>query len=487
MKTFKQYFYEATIPKWQQLLEGSDELQAALDLIEDIENKTGKKTLIVGGAVRDLLLGKVPHDVDIATAAPMDQLDELYQTYNIGQSKTFGIVVIKHKGFDFEVANFRMDKFEGEGNSRHPDSVEIAQDFKTDSARRDISINSLGINKDGEIIDYQGGIDDLNNKIIRAVGDPKQRFIEDGLRILRILRFSIKFGFEIEEKTYEAIKELSHLVNSLSKERITEELYKVAGISGKALADYIVKLDEIGLLQSIFPEVYKLKGMVHDPKHHPEGGPFEHSIEALKYSRSSDPVTNIAVLLHDIGKGETYIPQKEHKGRVRIHTYDGHDIAGPKIIAQIGQRLKLSSDDIKAIQFAAYRHMVLHNPERLKLSKLTDIVNNKYWPVLKEASYCDEMSRGDMNASEIAQKFEDIEKRVKESTGSPDDLKQNLKKLIDGNKLLQWIPELNKRDNKPLIGFIIKQVAEHIIDNKLFNITENEVKKIAIDFFHQSL
>lgn len=270
MKPFKQYFYEAAMSNWKSLVSENDELKSALELVAKIERATGKETLIVGGAARDLLLGQSPHDVDIASAATPEEIEKHFKVYDIGASKTFGIVVIRHNGFQFEVAQFRKDSYSDTADGRRPSSVDLVQSFKDDSSRRDFSINSLGINKDGEIVDYQNGVKDLNNKLIRAVGNPSQRFTEDALRILRSLRFSVKLGFDIEDETLEAARELAYLTDKLSKERIQEEIYKVASIGGKALADYIVKMDEIGLLQRVLPEVKALQNSLENPEHHPE-------------------------------------------------------------------------------------------------------------------------------------------------------------------------------------------------------------------------
>jgi len=484
MKTFKQFFYEAAVRGWQKFLDTNEELAAAFELLREIENKTGSTALLVGGCVRDLLMGKEPKDIDIASSASVEQIAKHFKAYDLGQSAKFGITVVKYKGFDFEVAQFRTDVYDDTANSRHPTGVKNVKSFADDSARRDLTINSLGIDKNGEIVDYQGGLEDLNNKILRAVGDPRQRFEEDALRIARLLRFSVKLGFDIEENTLQAAKELAHLVDKLSKERIKEEIYKVASISGAALANYIEKLEEVGLLEKIFPEFYALKGLQHDPKHHPES-PYVtgHVLECLKYSRSNDPVINLSIFSHDWGKQTTYNPRIEKNGKVRIHTYDGHDMESVRMIKIFGQRMKLSNNDIEAMQFAAYRHMVLHNPERLSKSKLADIVNNKHWPVLREVVYCDEMSRGDVNGQEVEAKLQAVEDSVKQGVGDPDTLKQKLKSLIDGRKLMEWIPDLNVRENKVYISQVMKRVHEHIIDNNLFEITEDEVKQLAQDFY----
>jgi|GEM_PF-694646 len=481
MQSFKQHFYEASMSNWKSLVSQNDELRNAIELIDQIENVTGKETLLVGGCVRDLLMGIQPHDVDIATAAPITDIKKHFKTHDIGQSKDFGIVVVRHGGYDYEIANFREDIFDDSADGRHPTGTNIAKSFKDDSARRDFSVNALGINKDGEIVDHQDGLKDLNKKILRAVGDPAQRFKEDGLRIMRLLRFAVKLGFSIEDKTLKAAKELNHLVGGLSKERIREEIYKVAGISGKALADYLIKLDEVGLLESVLPEFYALKGMPQDPQHHPEGDVDLHLLACLRQSRSKDPVTNLAILSHDLGKATTYNARQENNGRVRIHTYDGHDKEGLKIIEDMGKRLKMSNDDIEAIKFATSKHMVMHNAANLSKSKLATIVNDKNWPVLKEVVYADQMSSGNMNAEEVAKNLDDIEASVKQGLGDESEIKSKVKNIVDGNKILQWMPDLNKRELRPLIGKIMQQLNSYIIDNNLFDISEDEIKRIALE------
>lgn len=159
--------------------------------------------------------------------------------------------------------------------ARYPDDYEITQNFELDSARRDLTINSLGINKNGEIIDYQGGVDDIKNKLIRAVGEPRERFKEDALRLMRTLRFAARLGFNIEPKTLEAVRELGDLINTISKERVRGEILKTAEYGGKALANFIEKLDEANMLEKILPEVAELKNHTQPVDHHPEGATVE--------------------------------------------------------------------------------------------------------------------------------------------------------------------------------------------------------------------
>lgn len=492
MKTFREHFIierqaqTKQLDNWDELQEKSDMLRVGVELCKEIESmEQGAEALIVGGSVRDILLGKDPKDVDIATNVDTDAIADKFKAHDIGQSRDFGIVNVVYKGFDFEVAHYRAEF--GSTDARRPDEVEMINDFEADSARRDFTINSMGITSDGKIIDYQGGLEDLKNKIIRTVGKAAERYKDDALRIYRLFRFAVKYGFEIDKETLDDAVELKDITDNLSKERIADEIYKVASLGGKPLADYIRRLDSAGLLEKELPELASLKGLIHDPRHHPEGGPFEHSLAALEASRVNDPVTNLAILFHDLGKGLTY------KNRDGKHTYYGHEGAAKRPLESIANRLKLSTADKKAIQFGAYRHMVMHYPERLSKSKLASIVNDPNWPVLKEVVWGDEMSRGPTfkkdgvdtdfdNAAEFNRKMdwaEDVVKNMSKGAGHAG-LKLRLSDLIDGNRLISWVPELNERNNRPMIGKIMNDVKEFIINNDRFDIKEEEVKDMVI-------
>lgn len=162
-------------------------------------------------------------------------------------------------------------KIEYESTGRKPEKVEIVSDFKDDASRRDITINAMAIDKNGNIIDYFDGQKDIKNKIIRTVGNAHERFSEDYLRIPRTIRFASRLGFDIDPDTKRAAKELAPMVGKLSPERIKEEIFKAASQTGDKFAKYLVQLDEIGVLEIILPEIVKLKEMVHNPIHHPEG------------------------------------------------------------------------------------------------------------------------------------------------------------------------------------------------------------------------
>lgn len=443
----------------------------------------GAEALIVGGSVRDLLLNKPISDVDIATNVDIDEIQNHFKTDDIGKSKDFGIVNVHYMGEQFEVANYRTESDYTDG--RRPDKVQKAETFFDDSSRRDFSINSMGVNADGEIVDYHNGLDALKRGLIAAVGDPKQRFIEDSLRIMRALRFAVKFGFEIEPETKKAMIELGHLTDNLSKERVAEEIYKVAGLSGKALADYLERLDEVGLLERILPELYTLKNMKHNLKHHPEGGGLVlgHVLEALRHSRSRDAVTNLAIAFHDLGKATTY---DEAEGK---HTYHGHEQAGVPIVQEIGKRLKLSSKDIDIIAFCAANHMRIHKIYEMSKSKVVAMVNHPYWPYLKEVGYADEMCRGFSHSTveEFEKKIEYAEQLAANANkgGGSSELRSRIKNLVDGNKLMAWIPDLKKPELRPFMGKILNKLAEDIVDENLFDSTEDEIRNRAINYFEQ--
>ncbi len=467
---------------WEQEIAKNPMLSAGVSLLRELDDRfPSSQSLIVGGTVRDLLLHKPIKDVDIATNIDINDIEQAFQTHDIGKSKDFGIVTVKWEGFSYEIAQFRTEV--GYSDNRRPDKVEKAESFQTDAARRDFTVNALGIDAAANIYDYYGGFEDLMSNMLRAVGNAEERFQEDALRIYRLFRFASKLNFNIEHDTYEAAKKLikqGHTV-SLAKERVREELYS-ASHTGKSLANYIKHLDRVGLLQKILPEIKALQGLKQAPHHHPEGDCYQHTIAAVHASRSIDPVTNIAVLLHDVGKGITY------RNRDGKHTYYGHETAGLPLIKQIGERLKISSADVESISFAAAGHMKAHYiGSRLTKKKIVDLVSDINWSVLKDVVYADEMSRGeplaDPEGYEAKMKYaEEVLQKMSVSGGSAG-LKNRLKQLIDGSKLLKWVPDLNIRDNKPLIGRIMKDVHEWIINSEKFDATEEELKQFALHRF----
>ncbi len=445
-------------------------VDAAFEVLKKIKGELGEEALIVGGSVRDIIMGKDPHDVDIATSASPEQIGTIFKTYDIGKSKDFGIVVVRQDGFDFEVAQFRAD---GEYlDSRRPDSVTAVKDFKDDASRRDFSINALGINSEGEIVDHFGGIDDIKNGMIKAVGDPRKRFTEDALRILRMLRFAAKTGFAIEPETFEAAKELAPMIVKLSSERIRDEMYKSAG-SGKSLAKFIEGLDSIGLLQVILPEIYSMKGLKHNPLHHPEGDSIVlgHVLEAVKASKSDNPLVNLAVLFHDLGKTTTL---GDKNGQP---TYYGHEAAGVPVFKEIADRLKISNVDREAIEFAIVNHMHGHNMEKLTDKTLLKLRQNPNWDLLKDVIYSDEASRGELFDPEHFERKMTHADTVLQKFGEKDVFEKKMSALINGELIMSILPNIKGKE----IGRIKNLVRDWIIV-KEFKVTPEEVKDKVVEF-----
>ncbi len=458
---FTHYLIEAKemLKDWQKFVSDSKELSSAVTVLRKI-NKAGYKAYIVGGCVRDIILGNTKvHDVDIATNAPMEKLENLFKTYNIGKSKDFGIVVVREGPFNFEVTQFRKDGKYADG--RRPESVTITGEFEQDAARRDFTINAMGINADGEIIDYFDGKKDIKNKILKTVGDPRKRFGEDYLRMLRAPRFASKLGMTIDKGTEKAIQKLATNIQDLSPERVKDELLKAASTSGEKFADYILLLDKLKLLKYILPEVMNLKWYKENLEHHPEtrehgGTVFSHVLAALRISDTADPIKNLAILLHDIGKGVTLSMVGG------LPKYLGHAKAGITLVNNIADRLKMSNKEREAMLFAVGNHMKFHDILKMKASKIAKMVSDENWDVLLAVAHADEFSRGEAFSHKGA--FEkQVEKclDVKKKFGMAKVNKQL--KLVDGNHVIN----LTGLKPGPKVGAIIRKVTEYIMDNDI--------------------
>ena len=474
MKTFKQFYEDKqtqSVDNWDKVVGESGELQAALEILHTI-NKQGAEALIVGGAVRDIILGKEPHDVDIATNMDMEKVADLFKSFDIGKSQDFGIVAVTYKGYIFEIAHYR-EEF-GTSDARHPDEVRDVDSFEQDSARRDITINSLGLDADGTIIDYQGGLEDIKNGMIRAVGNPDERIKEDALRIIRALRFAAKFGFDIEPETKRAVTELGYMLfrdendpvkTGVSAERLHDELFKMADSGGPALADFLDKLDETGLLDKFLPEVKQMQGVQHQPEHHPEGDVGQHVQAALRASTvKGKPITTLSILFHDIGKPGTYALTPTDKYPDGKHTFYGHDKYGVDVFRKIAERLKFSNDERNAIAWVIENHMKPYKAAEMKPSKLLALKNNKYWPELKEVLFADIYSRGTegefaKGPGDYADILHHFDTRT-QGLGDAEDVKTRLKGLVDGRLIMKLTGA-----SGPEIGRIKDAVTEWILND----------------------
>jgi len=326
--------------------------------------RQGHQALLVGGCVRDLLLGREAADYDVTTDATPDRVMQLFPD-SIAVGAQFGVIVVPHDGLNVEVATFRSDV--GYADGRHPDRVEYARTPREDVQRRDFTINGLLMRHDsGEVLDFVGGQADLNAGVIRVIGEPDRRFSEDKLRLLRAVRFASRFGFAIEPTTFEAIRRHAREVTRVSAERIRDELGKLL-TEGAARRGFEL-LDETGLLQVVLPEIAAMKGVEQPPQYHPEGDVWIHTrlmIEQLPAGCS--PTLAWGVLLHDVGKPPTFKSAAETGDRIR---FDGHVDVGVSMAEAICRRLRFSNDETEQIVALVANHMRFKDVEQMRASTL---------------------------------------------------------------------------------------------------------------------
>ena len=327
----------------------------------------GHKAYLVGGCVRDLLLGREPADYDVTTdALPEDVMRIFPDTYAVGAQ--FGVVLVPAPEKDVasnvstdvtryfssktnvvEVATFRCDI--GYSDGRHPDEVRFSKDPREDVERRDFTINGLLLDPlTNEVLDYVGGRKDLDAGIIRTIGDPERRFAEDKLRMLRAVRFAARFGYTIEPKTFQAIRKLAPQIRQVSRERVRDELSRML-TEGHARGAFLL-LDDAGLLHEVLPGIEAMKGVEQPPQFHPEGDVFVHTLLLLDKLPHPCPVTLAwGALLHDVGKPPTF---RVAPDRIR---FDGHVDVGVKLAEEICERLRFSNDDTRQILALVDNHM----------------------------------------------------------------------------------------------------------------------------------
>lgn len=332
-------------------------------ILNSLKNK-GYEAYIVGGSVRDSQMGKaLPKDYDITTNALPEEIVKLFSK-TIPTGIKHGTITVMINGNGYEVTTYRID---GEYlDSRRPEDVTFVSSLKEDLARRDFTINALAFNEEEGIIDYFGGMGDLNNKIIRAVGEPSKRFQEDALRMLRAIRFAARLDFHIEEKTLEGIKENCYLILNVSNERIRDELCKMLVCNNAAKA--LRLLEETKLLGFILPELQETVGFHQQNPHH-DKDIFEHILAVVEKCPQQLNL-RVAALLHDIAKPQCFTVDKQGVG----HFY-GHDVKGCILSELILRRLKFDNESISKISLLVKEHMnVLEKPKDVSVKRLINRV-----------------------------------------------------------------------------------------------------------------
>ena len=349
---------------------GSRQFDAALQVVKELR-AAGYEAYLAGGCVRDLLLEREPKDYDVATSATPEVVLGLFpRTFAVGAH--FGVVLVAdgdEKGYvTTEVATFRSDGAYSDG--RHPDGVRYTLSAEEDVRRRDFTINGLlldplqsQIDLRSAVIDYVGGVADLDAGVVRAIGRADERFEEDRLRMIRGVRFAARFGFYLESGTKEAMRRLAGRIEAVSRERVRDELTKML-TEGHARSAFEL-LAETGLLAEVLPEVARMKGVEQPPQFHPEGDVWVHTLGLLaQLEAGCSPTLAWGTLLHDVGKPPTFRCAPD---RIR---FDGHVEVGVAMAAEICRRFRFSNDETTQILALVENHMRFADAGRMKASTL---------------------------------------------------------------------------------------------------------------------
>ena len=323
--------------------------------------ESGHVAYFAGGCVRDLVRGLAPKDFDVATDAPPEVVQTIFpHTYAVGAK--FGVIVVVENGTNFEVATFRSD--DAYVNGRRPVAVHFSSP-EEDAERRDFTINGMFLDPvANEVIDFVGGRADIEARLVRAIGDPAQRFTEDRLRMLRAVRFATALDYKIDNQTWDALVANAASINEISAERIREELVRIF-LSPQRVRGWDL-LDSSGLMRAILPEVDAMKGCLQPEQFHPEGDVFQHTrlMLSLLPEKVSAPLV-CSVLFHDVAKPVT--ATVDETGRIR---FNEHDRIGAEMTEAIMGRLRFSRAEIDATVEMVRQHMVFKDVPKMRVAKL---------------------------------------------------------------------------------------------------------------------
>jgi poly(A) polymerase len=323
--------------------------------------ESGHIAYFAGGCVRDMVRGLIPKDYDIATDARPEAVQKLFpHTFAVGAH--FGVIIVLENDFQFEVATFRSDDAYIDG--RHPSAVHFSSP-EEDAQRRDFTINGMFYDPVAEkVIDFVGGRADIDAKLVRAIGDPAQRFAEDRLRMLRAVRFATALNYEIDQKTWDALVANASSIIQISAERIRDELVRTF-LSRNRVRGWDL-LDSSGLMRAILPELEAMKGVLQPEQFHPEGDVFVHTRLMLQLLPQEVSVALVfAVLFHDVGKPVT--AAVDATGRIR---FNEHDRIGAQMTEAIMRRLRFSGAEIEATIEMVRQHMVFKDAPNMRVARL---------------------------------------------------------------------------------------------------------------------
>lgn len=421
-----------------------------VDFIINKLYENGFEAFAVGGCVRDSILNKTPGDWDMTTSALPENIISIFDK-TIPTGMKHGTITIIIDKESFEVTTYRID---GDyKDNRRPDQVEFVTSIEEDLSRRDFTINAMAYNHKEGLIDFFNGKEDLQNRIIKCVGDANTRFKEDALRMLRAIRFSAQLEFSIEEETFKAIANNSHLIKAISQERIREELTKI--LLSEKPSHAFINLEKSGILKHILPEIQKMAGFDQKNPHH-DKDIFMHTLSVVD-NTPKDKNLRLAALFHDIAKPVTFSVDNKCIG----HFY-GHDKIGTEITEKVLKRLTFDNKTIDIVTRLVKDHMVMFNkPKDITIKKLINRVGKENMPLLFA------LQRADIKSSAPPFNFTPIE-YVEQKVNTILEHKEpiSLKDLnITGEDLIR---ELNLKPGK-IIGEILNKLLEKVLKDPSLN------------------
>jgi poly(A) polymerase len=414
--------------------------------------KAGHKAFCVGGCARDTLLGIEPKEYDITTSATPQEVSEIFpHTVPIGVS--FGVILVITGKYQFEVATFRKDQSYTDG--RHPDKVIYSSEEQEDVRRRDFTINGMLYDPiEEEVIDYVDGIRDIKSKIVQTIGDPYERFNEDKLRMMRAIRFSSRYNFELNLDTFQAIEKLAVDITQVSSERIRDEITKIITQSNPGHG--LNMLSVSGLLKYILPDVEIMNGVEQPPEFHPEGDVFIHTCLVLDKLHKNQagvvsPELAIGALLHDVGKPPTF----SVSDRIR---FNGHDKLGADMSKKICRELKFSNKQIEVIYALIRDHLKFKDVFNMKKSTLKRFIGMPHFEEHMALHLADCQASHGLTAAYdfVMEKYNDFEEE--EIKPAP---------LISGRELI----EMGYKPG-PLFSDILNFVEEAQLEGEITNTQE---------------
>jgi tRNA nucleotidyltransferase (CCA-adding enzyme) len=469
-------------------------------------HEAGYEVYIVGGAVRDILMGRQTKDWDFTTNATPEQIqtvfpknfyDNAFGTVGISVPSLFG--QMRKNGWSvmeidmwqhqiFEVTTFRKEY--GYSDKRRPDHIVWGESLREDLERRDFTINALAISVDDprqrdtgtstlngtiafarkkealtlpvKVFDYFDGIAHLKDKLVKTVGSPADRFQEDALRMMRAIRFGSQLGFALEPKTLTAIREHASLLDYVSWERRRDELLKIIGST--YAADGIMLLHSSLLLDYLIPEMLDMRGVKQGGHHIYDV--WTHSIESLRFCPSSDPIVRLATLLHDIGKPKTYREQGP-----RGVTFYGHEVVGARMVKQIGRRLRLANKQIDRLYILVRWHMFVYEPDMTNAAirrfiKRVGLENINDMMLLRVGD------RKGGGSKATSWRLRELQQRIGEQLYEPMSTRDLKVSGHDVMKVLQITPG-------PRVGTIMNQLFEEVMEEPEKNSRDYLLNRIA--------